>query len=55
MFNVINIQDAEKEIYNSYAPRFIPTTYIIDTDGKVTDISTGSINEKDLIQIIEKK
>lgn len=55
LLNITNIKDTGKEIYNLYEPNLIPTTYIIDTDGKVVDIILGSINAHDLIQIFKNK
>lgn len=52
LLNAKNILDPNKEIFNYYNPKAIPTSYIIDANGIVIDLIIGPISRDDIISKI---
>lgn len=49
LLNAKNILDPNRDIFNHYNPRAIPTSYIIDTNGIIVDLIIGPISKEELI------
>jgi thiol-disulfide isomerase/thioredoxin len=47
-FNFEVLYDADKEITNQYKPRGLPSTYIINKRGIITDVFVKSFNKKSI-------
>lgn len=51
---IVNIFDFDKEIYNSFTPRGIPTTFVIDKNGNIVNIVEGTIKKSDFVNLFNK-
>lgn len=49
LLNVKNILDPNRDIFNYYNPKAIPTSYIIDTNGIIVDLIIGPISKEEII------
>ncbi len=49
LLNAKNILDPNRDIFNYYNPKAIPTSYIIDTNGIIVDLIIGPISKEELI------
>ncbi|MCP3738680.1 thiol-disulfide oxidoreductase ResA [Rossellomorea sp. BNER] len=47
------VVDKEKDVQNAYGIKPLPTTFLINPEGKITKIITGSMSEKDIEQYME--
>ncbi|WP_409251226.1 thiol-disulfide oxidoreductase ResA [Bacillus sp. SCS-153A] len=45
--------DSERDVLNAYGIKPLPTTLLVDADGKITKIITGEMTEADIKQYME--